>query len=212
MAKISAASLTSTFYFLKNAETSLARELAEHAQALSCPAKTRLYFTGDICSQIAFVASGSIRVYKIGETGREITLYEVGTGETCILNASCILSQTHYPAEAITLTDCTLIMLPAKQFSDLVHKHSSLRNFVFYLISERLALIMALIEEVVFGRLDERLEDYLLEKSEDNELRTTHQTIANDLGSSREVVSRLLKDFEKHGKVVLSRNSIRILM
>ncbi len=149
-------------------------------------------------------------MYKIGESGREITLYQIGPGETCILNASCILSQAKYPAEAITLSDCTLLMIPAKEFATLVHKNETLRNFVFGLIGERLALIMALIEEIVFGRLDERLEDYLIEKSENDELLTTHQNIANDLGSSREVISRLLKDFEKNGKVLLSRNRIRL--
>lgn len=172
---------------------------------------TMLYWEGDSCSHIALVLSGDLRVYKAGETGREITLYEIGPGETCILNASCILSNMDYPANAKTLSRVEAILLPAYEFSAMLDSHAQLRAFVFNIISRRLASIMALLEEVVFNRMDERLDDYLLEKSEDGLLEATHQAIANDLGTSREVVSRLLKDFERKGRVRLSRNSIELL-
>jgi CRP/FNR family transcriptional regulator len=150
-------------------------------------------------------------VFKIGETGREITLYEIGPGETCILNASCILSGRTYPANAVSLTDVKILLIPSTAFRKLVDEHETMRDFVFNLLSRRLSSVMELVEEVAFGRLDERLTEYLVEKSENNLLETTHQKIANDLGTSREVVSRLLKDFERKQVVRLSRNSITLL-
>lgn len=175
------------------------------------PAGNQIYTEGDDCSAIAFVLSGDIRVYKIGQTGREITLYEIGPGETCILNASCILSGQTYPANAVTLSDAGLFLVPSAEFRRLVSQHEKVRDFIFTLLSRRLTGVMELVEEVAFGHMDERLLDYLVEKSADNRLETTHQKIANDLGTSREVVSRLLKDLERKGRVQLSRNAITLL-
>ncbi|MBT8351907.1 MAG: Crp/Fnr family transcriptional regulator [Deltaproteobacteria bacterium] len=171
---------------------------------------SQLYIEGDKCPGIAFLLSGEIRVYKIAESGREITLYEIFPGETCILNASCILSRQNYPANAMGLTDGTMLYLPETVFQTLIAKHQAMRTFIFSLFSRRYHEIIELIEEVTFGKLDVRLENYLIEKAENDELRTTHQHISNDLGTSREVISRLLKDFERQGKIVLSRNHIQL--
>jgi CRP/FNR family transcriptional regulator, anaerobic regulatory protein len=186
-------------------------ELLAVSRSQSIPRRSRIYTEGDVCPAIAFVLSGEIRVFKIGETGREITLYEIGTGETCILNASCILANTSYPANAIAITDVDVLLIPSADFRRLVTEYDEMREFVFTLLSERLATVMELVEEVAFGRMDERLMDYLVEKSENNVLEATHQKIANDLGTSREVVSRLLKDFERKQHLKLSRNSITLL-
>ena len=101
--------------------------------------------------------------------------------------------------------------MPSSDFRRLSSAHAELREFVFSLLSERLAVVMQLVEEVAFGRMDERLVQYLLEKSKDHRLETTHQHIASDLGTSREVVSRLLKDLERKGQLELSRNFIVLL-
>jgi len=177
----------------------------------SIPRNARIYTEGDSCSAIAFILSGEIRVYKIGETGREITLYEIGPGETCILNASCILSHTSYPANAVAVSDVNLLLVPSSDFRRFVMENEEMWAFVFMLLSQRLARVMELVEEVAFGRMDQRLMEYLLDKSRDSTLETTHQKIANDLGTSREVISRLLKDFERKQQVKLSRNSITLL-
>jgi CRP/FNR family transcriptional regulator len=177
----------------------------------SIPRNARIYAEGDSCSSIAFILSGEIRVYKIGETGREITLYEIGPGETCILNASCILSHTSYPANAVAVSDVTLLLVPSSDFKKFVMENEEMWAFVFTLLSQRLARVMELVEEVAFGRMDQRLMDYLRDKSKDRSLETTHQKIANELGTSREVISRLLKDFERKQQVRLSRNSITLL-
>jgi len=174
------------------------------------PGGSQIYREGDACSGIAFLLAGEIRVYKIGQTGREITLYEIGPGETCILNASCILSGRTYPAHALALTDLTVLLVPAEVFQELVKQHETMREFVFALLSERLTGVMELVEEIAFSRVDERLKDYLIERSADGRLDATHQKIANDLGTSREVVSRLLKDLERRGGVRLSRSTITL--
>ncbi len=181
------------------------------------PAGSLIYSQGDVCRAIAFVLSGGIRVYKTGENGREITLYDLGPGETCILNASSILSGGGYPANAAASMETRVALLDAARFRHLMAASEDLREFVFALISIRLGDVMALVEEVAFGRMDERLTEYLRERSvssgpssDISVLNTTHQKIANDLGTSREVVSRLLKDFERRGLLELHRNTIRL--
>jgi CRP/FNR family transcriptional regulator len=201
-----------TFPHFRTGLKTIVPDLLAESNELSIPRDARIYHEGDACQAIAFVLSGEIRVYKVGETGREITLYEIGPGETCILNASCILAHTSYPANAVAASDASLLLVPAAVFRRLVVEQADMRDFVFSLMSRRLATVMELVEEVAFGRMDQRLMDYLVEKSENNMLETTHQKIANDLGTSREVVSRLLKDFERKQKVRLSRNSITILI
>ncbi len=186
-------------------------ELLSGSSRHALPAGTRLYGEGDACSAIAFVLAGDIRVYKIGQTGREITLYEIGPGETCILNASCILSGRSYPAHAATLSETDLVLVPSDSFRRMVSTSEQMQRFVFSIMSERLTSVMELVEEVAFGRMDRRLMDYLVEKSENGRLETTHQKIANELGTSREVVSRLLKDFERREQIRLGRNFITLL-
>ena len=200
-----------TFPIFRNSADELLKELLVIARHQDVPAGKQIYSEGDSCPVIAFVISGEIRVDKTGQTGREITLYEIGPGETCILNASCILSGTSYPANAVTLSDVTMLLIPSSDFRRLVDRHEEMRDFVFALLSRRLSGVMELVEEVAFGRMDERLLDYLIEKSENGNLETTHQKIANYLGTSREVVSRLLKDLERKQEVRLSRNSISLL-
>jgi CRP/FNR family transcriptional regulator len=202
---------TQAFPAFRNGPEGLLKELLTVSRKQIVPSGTQIYREGDACSAIAFVLSGDIRVYKIGQTGREITLYEIGPGETCILNASCILSGQAYPANAVTLSDTGLFLVPSAAFRRLISEHEMLREFLFTLLSRRLSGVMELVEEVAFGHMDERLMDYLVEKSADNRLETTHQKIANDLGTSREVVSRLLKDLERRGRVQLSRNAVVLL-
>ncbi len=192
-------------------DTSLVDDVLKVSRVQAFPAACRIYSAGDPCQSIALLLSGEIRVYKSGESGREITLYEIGRGETCILNASCVLSNIRYPADATSTEGGEALMIPAADFRRLLEKYPAMRGFIYNLFSARLAAVMELVEEVAFARMDERLMDYLIEKSEDGRLAATHQKIADDLGTSREVVSRLLKDFERKGHLSLARNSITLL-
>lgn len=188
----------------------LTAELLSVAHRKTFPEEILIYSEGDSCSAIAFILSGEIRVYKAGRSGREITLYEIGRGETCILNASCILAGMSYPANAVTIQGGEMLLIPASDFRRFIGKYETMRDFVFTLLSHRLTSVMTLIEEVAFGKMDVRLLDYIKEKSDNGKLIATHQKIADDLGTSREVVSRLLKDFEREKKLILSRNLIQL--
>ena len=154
------------FPAFRSSSDSLVREILSSGQVKPFPAGKNIYSEGDACSAIAFVLSGEVRVYKTGETGREITLYEIGPGETCILNASCLLSGTSYPAYAVTTAEGSMLLVPAPDFRRMVAEHEALRDFVFGLLSRRLAGVMELVEEVAFGRMDQRLMDYLVEKAD----------------------------------------------
>jgi len=185
-------------------------EIFANARRQIIPAGQSVYSEGDACQLFLFLLSGEIRVFKTGVNGKEITLYDISSGETCIINASCILSGAQAPANALTQTECDALLLPAPIFQRLAGKYEEVRNFVFQVLARNIADVMSLVEEIAFERMDERLSDYLREKVHDGLLHTTHQKIASDLGTSREVVSRLLKDFERQGKLVLSRNLITI--
>jgi CRP/FNR family transcriptional regulator len=189
----------------------LIENILQSAAMRTIPAETRIYTEGDSCNAIAFILSGEIRIYRISELGREITLYEIGRGESCILNASCIISGSNYPAHAVSLTAVDMLLVPAATFRKLLDEHSPMRTFIFGLLSKRLASVMELVDEVAFRRMDERLSEYLLEKAANGRLERTHQQIANDLGTSREVVSRLLKDLERKGRVVISRSAVNLV-
>lgn len=202
--------LAQAFPFLKN-NSRLIRDFAEQTLFKTLPPNTLIYAEGDSCGQIAFVLKGEIRVFKASESGREITLYEIGPGDTCILNASCILSNTGYPANALSLVKTEVLLLPAPIFRQLLDTYQEMRLFVYAMLSYRLTSVMSLVEEIVFNRMDNRLFDYLVECSENGIVSRTHQRIANDLGTSREVVSRLLKDFQTRGTLRSSRNHIEIV-
>ena len=138
-------------------------------------------------------------------------MYELTAGDTCILNASCILSHIGYPANATCITETEALLLSAPIFKKLILAYPELQNFVYSLLSYRLTEIMTLVEEVLFNKLDKRLFDYLVERSENGIVSLTHQSIANDLGTSREVVSRLLKDLQLKNTIRYGRNRIEIL-
>jgi CRP/FNR family transcriptional regulator len=165
---------------------------------------------GDQCQDFVLMLSGEKRIYKVGGSSREITLYEIGPGDICVLNASCILSNTKLPANAITTSETEVLLLSSQHFLDMIAGYEEMRTFVHSHINAGMNSIMTLVSEIVFGKMDERLINYLIEKSENNNLKRTHQHIAQDLGTSREVVSRLLKDFERQGLVLLSRNFIQL--
>ena len=161
---------------------------------------------------IALLISGVVRVYKIGETGREITLYRFGNGQSCILTANAILSQKTFQAIATVEKEAEAVMIPADTFRAWVMRYDLWREFVFDLLSQRLSTMMEIVDEIAFRRMDARIASLLLTRARSqNPMRITHQEIAAELGSSREVVSRLLEDFSERGLIRSGRGEIEVL-
>ncbi len=184
-----------------------ARIVAE-AQVMTVPAGTVLFEEHQPCHGFPFVLEGGIRVVKTAANGRELPLYRVLPGQTCIITSSCLLGRAHYNARGIAEQDTTLALLPRPQFDELLAE-PAFRDFVFELFAERIADLMQLVEEVAFRKLDQRLAGLLLGKG--RIVRATHQQLADELGSVREMVSRLLKGFAEQGLVRLAREQIEIL-
>jgi CRP/FNR family transcriptional regulator, anaerobic regulatory protein len=199
------------FPIFQRVPQTLVNDILYLSQYMSAPPNTILLNEGDYFPGLALVLSGEKRIYKRSNTGREITLYNVVAGEFCIINAMCLLSNSPDPANAISITEIDLLIIPADKFREYFYKYDEMQNLIFSFISQNLADVMELVAEVTFKRMDERLMDYIIEKSEDGKLSTTHQNIANELGTAREVVSRLLKDFENRGVVRLSRSCIQLV-
>lgn len=197
---------------LRRADPQLWREFQRNAFFARIPAGRDVFVEGDRADSIALLISGVVRVYKIGESGREITLYRFGSGESCILTANAILSRQSFPAIATVEQEAEAVMIPADAFRDWVRRYDLWREFIFDLLSQRLASVMEIVDEVAFHRMDTRLASFLLERSRiQNPIRITHQEIAAELGSSREVISRLLEDFAGQGIIRAARGAVEIL-
>lgn len=196
--------------FLKTADASFQDAFFEHGLPASLPAGQFICMEGNQCAHLPLVLSGTARVYKIAESGREITLYRIEPGESCILTASCLLSQRDFPAFAVAETDVEAIAVPPHVLTGWLHQHAAWRTYLFDLLSRRLSTTIELVEEVAFRHMDARLAAYLVNASSPGPVERTHEVVAADLGTSREVVSRLLKDFEQQGFVALSRGVIEV--
>lgn len=199
--------------FLNSNNEMLVQQILKHASIASLPKDTLIFDEGSTTNNLAVIISGKVRVYKLAESGREITIYRINKGESCILTISSILSNLTYPARAVVEEDIEALIVPSDVFKELVNKDENWRNFTFGLMNTRFANVITVVEEVAFRRMDERILEFLVQKfnSNGNELNITHQEIAYELGTYREVVSRILKDFEKSGLIELSRNKINIL-
>jgi len=147
------------------------------------------FYEGDQCRQIALIGIGSERVYKTGESGREITLYQVMPGETCILSVSCFLGEKNYPANAIVGSETEAVVIDLGFFRRCIDSKQEVRKFVFSTLAVRLTNVLSLLEEITFNRVDQRLSEYLLKnftngKRESLFISTTHEQIAVELGTS----------------------------
>jgi len=201
-----------TLPFLDQADKQLLRSFRGEAYLAKLPVNKDIYLQGDIVDNIALLLSGSVRVFKIGDTGREITLYRFGLGESCVLTANSILNQKTFPAIATVEEDAEVVLIPSDVFLSWVNRYDLWREFVFQLLSDRLAAIIEVVDEVVFNRMDQRIAGWLIKNQQGPAvIEVTHQQIADDLGSSREVISRLLEDFSKKGWLITRRGSIEIL-
>lgn len=202
-------SVFQNFPRLKEAENEVQNEFFKQGRVVSLTKSEFINMEGNSCNNVAFLLDGQARVYKISENGREITLYRIEAGESCILTVSCILSDKDFPAFAVADKDLQAVIVSSNTFQNWVRKYPFWQDYVFNLVSKRLGAIIAVVEEVAFNKVDTRIAKHLF-NSNKNIITETHQEIASEIGSSREVVSRILKDFEHEGLITLSRGKIKI--
>jgi CRP/FNR family transcriptional regulator len=183
--------------------------LLQSGEVHQAPAGTVLFDARQPCSGFPLLLSGVVRVTKAAPNGREILLYRVEPGEGCILSGGCLLGHSDYAATGIAETDVTLLRIPAPLFQEFILRHDAFRSFVFGMYGSRLAEVMELVEEVAFRKLDTRLAQLLVQRGPVVE--ATHQKLADELGSVREIVSRLLRSFEDRGWVRLERERVNVL-
>lgn len=202
---------TSAFPALATLDDAAKRLLRDAAHVVTVPAGSVVFSEGEPCRNYMLVLDGSVRVQKVSEGGREIVLYRVDSGQSCVLTTSCLLTQGDYNAQGIAETEVRAVILSHATFQNLLARSAPFRQFVFSSYAVRLADLLMLIEEVAFGRVDMRLAQLLVERAgKDGQLKGTHQDFAVELGTAREVVSRQLKDFERRGWVVLHRGRVEV--
>jgi len=205
---MNAAHLGELYPVLARLPERLRKDVFAQVQAMTVPSGAVLFDEHQACQGFPFVLTGAIRVVKPAANGRELPLYRVLPGESCIISSSCLLGHADYNARGVTESETTLVLMPRGLFDQLLAE-PAFREFVFDLFSERIADLMQLIEAVAFQKLDQRLAGLLLGKGK--LVRATHQQLADELGSVREMVSRLLKSFADQGLVRLAREQVEIL-
>ena len=194
-------------------ENEIGHDFMSQATLARIPAGRDVMAEGDRAEAIPLLISGQIRVFRIGESGREITLYRFGRGECCVLTADSILGNRLFPACAQVEEEVEVAFIPASVFDSWLARSPAWRQFVFDAMSRRLMSLMDTLDDVAFRRMDTRVASLLLERSKQGEpmVRLTHQDIADELGSSREVVSRILEDLQARGQVRLSRGLVEVI-
>ncbi len=170
------------------------------------------YYQGQLCQNYVMCIEGQTRVFKTSESGREIMLYQVGAGETCVLTTSCLMAGNPFPAESNVQADALLAAIPSDVFLRLMSSSPKFRHYVLSNYGDLLSSLITLVDEVAFASLDLRLARRLLAEAEDTRVVSkTHQQLALDLGSVREVISRYVSEWERLGWVRSSRGSIKVL-
>jgi CRP/FNR family transcriptional regulator len=205
--------LLQRFPQLAEASGALCEALLRDGVVQRAPAGFEVCGEGQACTALPMLLEGVVRVAKEAASGRELTLYRIHAGDSCVLTASCILSERPFPARAVVEEPAEALFVPAERVLDWLDVHSHWRRLLFGLVARRLSRVIALVEEVAFRRLDERLACLLVElhATRGAELDVTHQRLAAELGTSREVVTRVLRDFERQGWLETGRARIRIL-
>lgn len=164
------------------------------------------------CSGVVLVLSGTIRIYKLSEDGKEITLFRIGRGETCVLTIACIMGtgDIPFPVAAATEQASEIVLIPVETFKKCFYEIPAIQKFFFTSMSAKFYSLLGLVENITFKRTSDRLTDFLITKTAGGAypLYATHENIASEIGTAREVVSRLLKEMEGKGQVSLSRGKI----
>lgn len=199
------------FEGLSRLDGGLKRRLVEKSRIVNIPEGTVIFGPGKAPENLILLLEGTVRVQEVSESGREIVLYRVHAGESCVLTTACLLAYENYSAEGLAETDVTAVAIPRAVFDDLVATSADFRRFVFSAYSKRITDLFLIIQEVAFGRVDVRLAQKLVELARGGDVvKATHQQLATELGTAREVVSRQLQEFVRRGWVSSARGQVTI--
>lgn len=198
------------FTFFSHLSSELQQFVHTHARPITVVKNTILFYQGDVCKDILFLTEGNVRLYIQGEGIEEITLYTLKPLEQCVVNTASLISQNIAIGTAVTESDISGYLLDHESIRSLMSQSPEYLSFIFSLFTVRLASLATLVEDIKFKRLDVRLLEWLAHQ-ENNRIEMTHEQIATQLGTSRVVISRLLKDLEHKGKVKLERGAINKL-
>ncbi|WP_373947096.1 Crp/Fnr family transcriptional regulator [Paracoccus marcusii] len=179
---------------------------------LTVPAGTVVFGPGKPPEHLLLLLDGRVRVQQTSEEGREIVLYRVAAGESCVMTTACLLAHEDYSAEGIAETDVRAAAIPRALFDDLASRSVEFRTFIFTAYARRMSDLFMVIEDIAFQRLDIRLAQKLIELAHDTgQIRATHQQLAAELGTAREVISRQLGEFQRRGWIGQARGVVDLL-
>lgn len=185
-----------------------------HAQLLTFERDTALFHEGSSCAAFMWLLEGTVRVFKTSQEGREVTVYRVSPGELCLLTLNSLLRNERYPASARSETPAKGLMMTTEEFQALMARSPGFRDYVLQALVERLADVMSLMSDITFERIHLRAACFLgqqFERSGGMPLEITHAQIASELGTTREVISRILKQFERQKCISLHRGQIHLV-
>lgn len=196
---------------LSKLDEPIRQTLLERSQVVELPEGTVIFGPGKAPENLLLLLDGTVRVQQVAESGREIVLYRVQAGESCVLITACLLAYEDYLAEGLAETAVRAVAIPRTVFDDLIARSSLFRRFVFTAYSKRITDLFVVIEEVAFKRIDIRLAQKLLDLGRGSgHVHLTHQQLATELGSAREVISRQLQEFQRRGWISATRGDVAL--
>ncbi|WP_147124224.1 Crp/Fnr family transcriptional regulator [Shimia ponticola] len=200
------------FQGLSRLPADIRAELEAGSEIVNVTAGTQIFAPGQTADNLWLLLDGTVKVQQKSETGRDVFLYRVHAGESCVLTTANMLAFEEHSAEGTAETDVRAVAIPRTTFDDLVSKSPVFREFVFTAYSRRITDLFVLIDDIVFQRMDVRLASRLLELADDNHIvRATHAALGTELGTAREVISRTLAEFHRRGWVDQARGEVRLL-
>ncbi|WP_375552289.1 Crp/Fnr family transcriptional regulator [Rhodophyticola porphyridii] len=200
------------FEGLQSLSEDMQTELIKGSTVVSVPSGTQVFQPGQPADNLLLLLEGTVRVHQKSDTGREVLLYRVHAGESCVLTTACMLACENYSADGLAESDVSAVAIPRATFDALAARSDVFRNFIFTTYSRRITALFTLIDDIVFRRLDVRLAGRLLELAGAGDVvHATHQMLATELGTAREVISRTLAEFQRRGWVEQSRGELRLV-
>jgi CRP/FNR family transcriptional regulator len=185
--------------------------LETRSTVITMPKGTVIFGPGNSPENLLFLLDGTVRVQQLSENGREIVLYRVQAGESCVMTTACLLAYEDYSAEGVAETDIKAAAIPRSVFDDLISQSKEFRTFVFSAYSKRITDLFHVIEDIAFQRMDIRLAQKLLDLKQGDTVKATHQQLAAELGTAREVISRQLSEFQRRDWIKQTRGNVELL-